>query len=82
MIEDPNGGPLQALLTTTEAAEHAGVASGTIRSWAARGYLAAAGRDGQGRPLYRLLDIAKAERATRERDSAPTRNWTQGGQRP
>lgn len=57
---------LQSLVTATEAARHAGVAAATVRSWASRGHLQPAGRDEQGRPLYRLIDVAKAERATRE----------------
>lgn len=66
---------LQSLVTTTEAARHAGVSAATVRSWASRGHLQVAGRDGQGRPLYRLIDVAKAERATRDRGDRG-RRWT------
>lgn len=55
------------LLTGPEAALLCQVATATIRSWRRRGLLAAAGLDAQGRPLYRQLDIARAEAATRRR---------------
>lgn len=57
---------LQSLVTATEAAAHAGVKAATVRSWASRGHLAASGEDDHGRPLYKLLDVVKAERATRD----------------
>lgn len=56
---------LQSLVTTAEAARHAGVSAAAVRQWASRGHLEATGTDDAGRPLYRLLDVAKAERATR-----------------
>lgn len=67
------------LLTTTQAAAHAtrarqllsaggaSICPATIRSWAKRGRLARAGLTPEGRPLYRLADIAIAERDTRGR---------------
>lgn len=67
------------LYTATEAAEHAttwrrlvsaGAAAVTavaIRSWAHRGHLHATGLDDNGRPLYALADVARAEKATRSR---------------
>nr|WP_206307421.1 MerR family transcriptional regulator [Streptomyces sp. S501] len=67
------------LLTTAEAAAHAtrarqwlsgGVAAvspAAIRSWASRGYLPRAGLTETGRPLYRLVAVARAERVTRSR---------------
>ena len=65
---------VNALLTATEAATYAGVTVGAICNWRARGYLPVATssqgreiRDGRGRPKYRLLDVAKAEQATKER---------------
>lgn len=65
--------------TTTEAAEHAtrwrrlvsagaaAVTPATIRKWASRGHLAPCGLDEQGRPLYALPDLARAEKKTRGR---------------
>lgn len=60
-----NDGP-DSLLTTAEAANTAGVTVTTIRSWVNRGHLEAAGLNERGHPLYRLLDVAKAEAATRD----------------
>jgi hypothetical protein len=67
---------VDSLVLASEAAGLCGVAEVTIRRWAHRGYvdrtgtrqtLLVSGKDTRGRNLYRLLDIAKAERATRER---------------
>ena len=65
---------VNALLTATEAATYAGVTVAAICNWRARGYLPVATngqgreiRDRRGRPKYRLLDVAKAEQATKER---------------
>jgi hypothetical protein len=65
---------MNALLTATEAAAYAGVTVAAICNWRKRGYLPVAvndnGReitDGRGRPRYRLLDVAKAEYATKRR---------------
>jgi hypothetical protein len=64
------------MLTTAQAAEIAHVRPSAITNWVKRGYLLATGeraylpvadRDDRGRPLYRFLDVAKAERATRAR---------------
>ncbi|MFF8034902.1 MerR family transcriptional regulator [Streptomyces sp. NPDC016626] len=66
-------------LTTAEAAElattwrrlvsagAAAVQPATIRQWASRGHLAPRGLDQHGRPLYERSDLARAERATRDR---------------
>lgn len=67
------------LLTTAQAADHAdrarqfltgGVARirpTTIREWVSRGHLTAAGiADDNKTKLYRLVDVARAERATRK----------------
>lgn len=57
---------LDSLITTNEAAALAGVAVATIRKWAQRGQLTPVGHDPQtNRPLFRFIDVAKAERATR-----------------
>ena len=65
---------INALLTAKEAAGYAGVSIAVICKWRERGHLPvardAAGkeiRDERGRPRYRLLDVAKAENATRQR---------------
>lgn len=62
-ITIPTG--INDLITTTQAATLCGVGVTAIRNWAHRGTITAAGIDHQGRKLYRLIDIAKAERATR-----------------
>ncbi|MGK4583468.1 helix-turn-helix domain-containing protein [Kitasatospora sp. HPMI-4] len=58
---------MDELLTGPQAAELCGVSPTTIRSWKNRGKLAPAGLDEQGRPMYRHLDVALAERSTRNR---------------
>lgn len=55
------------LITVNEAATLCGVTAAAIRQWASRNLIAAAGLDERGRKLYRLIDIAKAEKATRTR---------------
>lgn len=56
---------INSLVTTAEAANLAKVSAATIRSWANRGQLKAA-EHRNGRPLYRWIDVAKAERLTRD----------------
>ncbi|MEU6181178.1 helix-turn-helix domain-containing protein [Streptomyces coeruleorubidus] len=55
------------LLTATEAAEMCGVKPVTIRQWVFKGLLTAVdlGEYDRGRKLYRLQDVARAEKATR-----------------
>jgi DNA-binding transcriptional MerR regulator len=55
------------LWTTRDAAQHAGVSTATIRSWVHRGHLVSTGDDEHGYPLYRALDVIKAEKLTRDR---------------
>ena len=62
---------VNALLTATEAGRYAGVSRHAIVKWRERGHLPVATgedgseiRDSHGRPLYRLIDVAKAEHAT------------------
>lgn len=67
------------LLTATDAAAHAtrarqqlsagaaAVTERTIRSWVHRRHLQPAGLDDDNRQLFRLADVAKAEKATRRR---------------
>jgi hypothetical protein len=64
---------VNALLSATEAAAYTGKTVAAICKWRERGYLPVATdaegneiRD-RGRPRYRLLDVAKAENATRQR---------------
>ncbi|MCD2153450.1 helix-turn-helix domain-containing protein [Rhodococcus cerastii] len=58
---------IDSLVTATEAATLCGTKTQTISMWVKRGKLAPTGLDERGRKVYRLLDVAKAERATRER---------------
>ena len=74
---------LNALLTATQAAAYAGVTVNVIVNWRNRGYLPVATdangseiRDKQGRPRYRLLDVAKAENATKRRGEQMARGIT------
>lgn len=57
--------PIEQLLSTADASSHAGVSVAAIRKWVQRGHLDVAMRDGRGRPLFRWIDVAKAEYATR-----------------
>lgn len=61
----PDG--IDSLITTNDAATLCGVSAQAIRMWVNRGLLAATGMDDRGRKLYRLVDVAKAERATRNK---------------
>lgn len=63
---------LNTLVNTTEAASIAGVTVAAISNWKDRGLIKPAGLDDRGRPLYRLADIAKAERSTRNRNWGST----------
>ena len=74
---------VNALLSATEAAGYAGVSVAVICKWRERGHLPVAIdargaeiRDKQGRPRYRLLDVAKAENATRQRAERMARRIT------
>lgn len=58
---------MDQLLTGPQAAKLCGVSPITIRSWKRRRILEPAGLDERGRPLYRHLDVALAERSTRDR---------------
>lgn len=64
-ITAPDG--IDSLLTIGEAADLCGLAQGTIRSWVSRGKLAPSGLDGDGRRLYRLIDVARVEKSTRQK---------------
>lgn len=56
---------IESLINTGEAAELAGVSPPAISQWKRRGHLAPAGIDHRGRPLYRWIDVARAEHRTR-----------------
>jgi predicted site-specific integrase-resolvase len=58
---------IESRISTADASCLAGVSVATIRKWVQRGHLEVACRDGLGRPLFRWIDVAKAERATRDR---------------
>lgn len=58
---------VEARITTAQAAQYAGVTRQAIVNWRRRGHLTPIAHTGDGRPLYRLLDVAKAEHATRRR---------------
>lgn len=75
-------GLVDSLITTTDAANLAGVSVAAVSNWRERGYLAPdpdrpgeqkrmhltpAGHDRRNRPLYRWIDVVKAEHATRGR---------------
>lgn len=58
---------LDELTGTNDAAELAGVAPVTIRSWKAKGYLQPSGLDQHGRPMYRRIDVLRCEQKCRAR---------------
>lgn len=60
---DPDD-PEQRLLTTAEAAKAAHVDEARIRDWDRRGLITPAAH-ADGRPVYRELDVLRAEAATR-----------------
>jgi predicted site-specific integrase-resolvase len=62
----PDAPDPMALLTATQCAAYAGVSVQAIVNWRRRGHLPIAGHK-NGRPAYTLLDVAKAEHATRKR---------------
>lgn len=56
---------LDDLITTTEAANEIGCTPQAISNWADRGYLKPSGLDEQYRPLYKRIDVLRAERDRR-----------------
>lgn len=82
-MEDDGTLDLDALLTATQAAAYARVTVNVIVNWRNRGHLPVATddqgqeiRDRKGRPRYRLLDVAKAEHATKRRGEQMARGIT------
>ncbi|MEW2635248.1 MerR family transcriptional regulator [Streptomyces sp. NPDC048389] len=71
MAEQLYNGTQAAELATTwrriRSADAAAVTRPAICNWRTRGHLPVAGLDEHGRPLYRLADLAHAEKATRPR---------------
>jgi hypothetical protein len=72
---------LNALLTASEAAAYTGRSVQVIVNWRNRGRLPIATdsdgreiRDNRGRPLYRLLDVAKADAGALRRAEQMVRN--------
>jgi hypothetical protein len=57
--------PTQQLMTSADASYAAGVTVAAIRKWVQRGHLEVAARDYRGRPLFRWIDVVRAERSTR-----------------
>lgn len=55
------------LWTVEQAAEAAQVTPNVVRNWKYRGRLEQAGTDWRGKPLFRAVDVIRAEKATRER---------------
>lgn len=62
-----NGDITEATWTAAEAAEAVGVKVYTIWQWKRRGHLVPVGINDEGRLVFRVLDVARAELATRER---------------
>ncbi|MBF6133495.1 hypothetical protein IU501_10840 [Nocardia otitidiscaviarum] len=61
------------LIPATDAARLCGVTTAAITNWVSRGHLCPVGLDERGRKLYRVLDVALAERATRDHPAARSR---------
>ena len=55
------------LWSVSQAAEAARVSPNVVRNWVYRGRLEVAEPDRRGRPLFRAVDVIRAEKATRER---------------
>lgn len=64
---------LDDLIGSTRAANLVGVTVETIKKWRQRGHLETKGLDERGRPMYRWIDVVRAELATR--DKAPPRRF-------
>ncbi|MFK0045521.1 hypothetical protein ACIQU4_15610 [Streptomyces sp. NPDC090741] len=64
----PDGIDLSVTLwTATESGRYAGVTPNTVHNWRYRGHFEIAGRDDRDHPLFRAIDVIRAEKATRER---------------
>jgi DNA-binding transcriptional MerR regulator len=58
---------LDNLISVREAAELCGVAVSTVHGWVGRGYLVASDVDVSGHRLFKMIDVLRASRDTRER---------------
>ena len=63
----PDGDITEATWTAAEAAEAVGVKVHTIWQWKRRGHLKPVGINDDGVQVFLVLDVARAEYATRER---------------
>ncbi|MGY1773520.1 MerR family transcriptional regulator [Blastococcus sp. SYSU D00813] len=61
------------LIDYPEAARLAGVPEPTVRQWKSRHHLDPAGKDARGRPLFRPIDVLRAEARTRANARRPRR---------
>lgn len=61
------------LITATDAAALCGVSTQAISNWVRRGHLKESGLDERNRKVYRVIDVAKAERATRDHPASRNR---------
>lgn len=64
---------IEDLITATQAAALCGVTTQAVNNWVARGTLVLAGLDDRNRKLYKVIDVARAERATRDHPAARNR---------
>lgn len=62
-----NGDITEATWTAAEAADAVGVKTQTIWQWKRRGHLTPVGINDEGLLVFKVLDVARAELATRER---------------
>ncbi|WP_405137555.1 hypothetical protein [Nocardia sp. NBC_01388] len=68
-----NTAGIEDLITAAQAASLCGVTIAAITNWVARGHLKESGLDERNRKLYKVIDVAKAERATRDHPAARNR---------
>jgi len=64
---------IEDLITASDAASLCGVTTQAISNWVRRGHLKEAGLDERNRRLFRVLDVALAERKTRDHPAARNR---------
>lgn len=64
---------IEDLITATDAARLCGVTTQAINNWVARGHLTPAGIDDRNRRVYKVIDVALAERKTRNHPAARNR---------
>jgi len=64
---------IESLITASAAAALCGVKVQAVTNWVARGHLKPSGLDDRNRKLYKVIDVAKAERLTRDHPAARNR---------